>query len=191
MGFQIAAAVILIVFYVIYYGKVFSQKKQGVTTIQVGRDKKGPDKIIEKLMMLASVVVMLAEVASILLNASMLPSWARVLGIVLGAAGCGIFLSAILTMKDNWRAGVSSDKTDLVTGGIYAYSRNPAFLGFDLVYGGVLLLFFNWPLFLITVWTAVMFHLQIVKVEEPFLEKTFGKAYTNYKQHTGMYFGRK
>ncbi len=34
-----------------------------------------------------------------------------------------------LTMKNNWRAGVShTDKTELVTDGIYQISRNPAFL---------------------------------------------------------------
>ncbi len=43
-------------------------------------------------------------------------------------------------MKDSWRAGIpDSDKTELVTTGIYKYSRNPAFLGFDLQYMGVLL----------------------------------------------------
>ncbi len=39
-----------------------------------------------------------------------------------------------------WRAGVSEkEKTELVTAGIYRWSRNPAFLGFDLLYIGFLL----------------------------------------------------
>lgn len=43
-------------------------------------------------------------------------------------------------MRDSWRAGISeTDKTELVTEGIYQISRNPAFLGFDLLYIGILL----------------------------------------------------
>ena len=47
-------------------------------------------------------------------------------------------------MRDSWRAGIPErDGTELVTGGLYAFSRNPAFLGFDLMYLGVFLLFAN------------------------------------------------
>ena len=55
-----------------------------------------------------------------------------------------VFVTSVVTMRDSWRAGVSkTDKTELVTDGIYQISRNPAFLGFDLVYIGILLMFFN------------------------------------------------
>ena len=43
-------------------------------------------------------------------------------------------------MRDSWRAGISeTDKTELVTEGIYQISRNPAFLRFDLLHIGILL----------------------------------------------------
>lgn len=93
-----------------------------------------------------------------------------------------------LTMKDSWRAGVSeTDKTELVTDGIYQISRNPAFLGFDLVYIGILLLFFNWILVFFSVFAMVMFHLQIVKVEEKFLVSVFGEDYAQYKKTVNRY----
>ena len=64
-------------------------------------------------------------------------------------------------MRDSWRAGVlPTDKTELVTRGVYQISRNPAFLGFDLVYLGVALMFANWLLWLVSCFAAVMFHLQ-------------------------------
>jgi len=83
------------------------------------------------------------------------------------------------------------EKTDLVTNGIYSVSRNPAFLGFDLMYIGILCSFFNWYLLVITVLALVLFHLQIVKVEEEFLTETFGKEYIAYKKKVFRYFGRK
>lgn len=47
-------------------------------------------------------------------------------------------------MKDSWRAGIAeNDKTEIVTSGIYQISRNPAFLGFDCVYIGLMLMFFK------------------------------------------------
>ena len=84
-----------------------------------------------------------------------------------------------------------TDKTELVTTGIYQISRNPAFLGFDLVYIGVCLMFFNWVLLFVSVFAMLMFHLQIVNVEEEFLLDSFGEEYISYKKKVNRYFGRK
>lgn len=95
-------------------------------------------------------------------------------------------------MQDSWRAGVSkTDKTELVTKGIYQISRNPAFLGFDLVYIGMILMFFNWILFIVSMFAMIMFHLQIVNVEEDFLLESFGDEYLSYKKKVCRYVGRK
>ena len=102
------------------------------------------------------------------------------------------FIVAVWTMRDSWRAGVSkTDKTELVTNGIYQISRNPAFLGFDLLYIGTLLMFFNWILCFLTVFAVIMYHLQIVNVEEDFLFATFGNEYLQYKKKVCRYIGRK
>ena len=44
---------------------------------------------------------------------------------------------------------------------------------------------------MIPVLTVVMFHLQIVKVEEDFLIKTFGEEYLEYRKKVCRYIGRK
>ena len=102
------------------------------------------------------------------------------------------YLLPIMQMKDNWRAGVQrEEKTNLVTSGIYSISRNPAFLGFDLMYVGILFSFFNWYLCFATIFTVVFFHLQIVNVEEDFLIEAFGQEYIEYKKKVFRYLGRK
>ena len=83
------------------------------------------------------------------------------------------------------------EKTELVTTGIYSISRNPAFLGFDLMYIGILITFFNWILCVVTCVVMVLFHLQIVNVEEDFLIEAFGDEYIKYRKKVCRYLGRK
>lgn len=192
MGFQISAVIILLVFYGCYFGKMFMQKKKGIQTDQIGKGKTGFVKMIELTMKVATLLVPLVEIISIAVNVSNLSIIARYLGIVTAILGDIVFVISVWTMKDSWRAGVSpTDKIELVTTGIYQISRNPAFLGFDLVYIGVCLMFFNWVLFFVSVFAMLMFHLQIVNVEEEFLLDSFGEEYISYKKKVNRYFGRK
>ena len=192
MNFQIIAIVILLVFYACYFCKMISQKKRGIRTDQMGKGKTGRAKFIEITLKTATLCVPIVEVISIVLNTSFLFARIRYAGVIFALSGDLIFICSVLTMRDSWRAGVSkTDKTELVTSGIYQISRNPAFLGFDLVYLSILLMFFNWILFVVSVFAAFMLHLQIVYVEEDFLITVFGKNYLDYSKKVKRYIGRK
>lgn len=192
MGFRIMAIVILLAFYGCYFTKMILQRKKGIRTNQMGKGKTGVVKRIEITMKIASLLVPAAELVSIVMNTSRLPLWARIAGAFVGSCGVFVFILAVVTMRDSWRAGVSeTERTDLVTGGVYQISRNPAFLGFDLVYIGILLMFFNWVLLAVSVFAGLMFHLQIVNVEEDFLVRTFGEAYLDYRKKVNRYLGRR
>ena len=103
----------------------------------------------------------------------------------------GVALWNIRWKKYSWRAGIpDQDHTELVTYGIYLFSRNPAFLGFDLMYIGVMLMYCNLLTVPLTVFAIVMLHLQILQ-EERYLEETFGATYREYKRHTFRYLGRR
>ena len=52
-------------------------------------------------------------------------------------------------------------------------------------------MFFNGILCALTVLAAVMYHLQIVYVEEKFLVDSFGNEYLQYKKKVRRCFGRK
>ena len=120
-----------------------------------------------------------------------MPAGARFTGFCIGILGDVIFLLSVICMRNSWRAGIpDEDKTELVTAGIYKYSRNPAFLGFDFMYTGVLLLYFN-PLTLVfSAFAMVMLHLQILQ-EEKYLAGVFGEEYIEHKKRVFIYLGRK
>lgn len=192
MIFQILAIAILLLFYGCYFAKMLSQRSRGIRTDQLGRGKTGFVLWIEVSLKAVSILVPLLEAVSVFTCEAAAPLWLQIAGVVLGFAGVGVFAAAVLQMRDNWRAGVSEEeKTQLVTDGIYRFSRNPAFLGFDLVYIGILMLFFNWILFAVTLAAMLLFHLQIVNVEEDFLLFTFGEDYLAYRKKVCRYLGRR
>lgn len=186
------ALLILTLFYGCYLTKAACQKKKGIKTNQMGVGKKGRIRLIELTVQVSAILVLSAELVSIFFGISALPFGCRIAGVASGIAGVVFFISAIVQMRDSWRAGVpQKDKTEFVSGGVFKISRNPAFLGFDLVYIGILLMFFSWGLLAVSLFAVVILHIQITKVEEPFLSKAFGSEYSEYCKKVRRYFGRR
>lgn len=192
MWFQAAGIAIMLAFYGCYFIKMISQHKKGIKTDQIGKGKVGFVKFVEITMKVFTYLVPAVEIVSIILNTSFFAVPVRIVGMLVAVVGVAVFIISVLTMRDSWRAGVSkTDKTELVTKGIYKISRNPAFLGFDLMYLGILLMFFNLVLYIVSLFAMLMFHLQIVNVEEGFLLEAFGDEYLRYKKKVCRYIGRK
>ena len=191
MIFKIIAILILLVFYMFYFAKIVIQKKQSIKTNQMGIGNK-PKKVllIERIMSCATVLACVIGVCSIFLVKRFPITEVRIVGVLAGILGVLFFALATITMKTSWRVGIPEEKTALVTQGIYGWSRNPAFVGFDLLYLSVCLMFFNIPLLLVSLWAAVMLHLQILQ-EENHMHHMFGEEYDVYKKHTLRYFGKR
>ena len=183
---------LMAMFYVCYFAKMMSQRKQGIATDQLGKGKQGFVKFIEIALKITTYVLPVIQLISIWKYTGTEYEALQIVGITITVVGVLAFILSVVQMKDNWRAGVQrEEKTNLVTTGIYSVSRNPAFLGFDLMYIGILLSFFNWYLCVVTVFALVLFHLQIINVEEEFLAEAFGEEYLQYKRSVCRYFGRK
>lgn len=192
MSIKIITLALMAVFYICYLAKMISQKRQGIKTDQLGKGKKGFVKFIEVTLKITTYVLLAIQIISIVLYAGTIHIVLQIIGVVITAFGVMAFILSVAQMKENWRAGVQrEEKTNLVTSGIYSISRNPAFLGFDLMYIGILSTFFNWYLCFATVLAVVFFHLQIVYVEEDFLIEAFGQEYLEYKKKVFRYLGRK
>lgn len=191
ISYRLLALFVLAVFYGLYLVKQWRQKRRGIQTMQIGRGKDTQTHTVETLMGIATVGIIPAQLLSITFGWSHLPANARFTGFCVGMVGDLIFLISVLCMKDSWRAGIPDrDRTELVTDGIYAFSRNPAFLGFDLQYVGVLLMFCNLLTASFTVFAVTMLHLQILQ-EERYLTATFGRAYLDYRHQVFRYLGRR
>lgn len=187
---QILGIVAVVLFYIAYFLKLIGQKRRGIQTNQLGKGNKATKTVvIEMLLKMATSIMAVLMFISALLNTFFFSGLLiRGAGLILLWLGTCLFITAMVTMRDSWRAGIpEQNQTAIVTTGIYKVSRNPAFLGFDLTYLGVCLSFGNWVVFTCAVVTIVLMHLQIME-EEKFLERNFHKQYLNYKKKVGRYF---
>ena len=187
---QTLGIILVVIFYIAYFLKLLKQKGRGIKTNQLGRGNKATKTvIIEMLLKISTTVMAVVMFVSAALNTTIISSpFVRVAGLILFGLGTYLFIIAMITMKDSWRAGIpDEDKTVIVTTGIYQFSRNPAFLGFDLTYLGVCLSFGNTIVFICAIVTITLMHLQILE-EEKFLERTFQNQYVTYKSKVGRYF---
>ena len=182
---------VLAIFYGIYFAKMLIQRRHGIQTHQIGRRKEKDIHTVERLMSIATFGAPAAQLLSAAFGWNHMPSGARFTGFCLGMLGDLIFLLSVIQMKDSWRAGIpDTDKTELVTDGIYRFSRNPAFLGFDFMYIGGLLMYGNLLTAGFSLFAIVMLHLQILQ-EEKFLAAAFGEPYLQYKKQVFRYLGRR
>ena len=191
MIFKIFALFIMFIFYTIYIYKLVSLNKQAIKTNQAGKGNKTKKVIItEKIMSLTNIIVIFTQLFSILIVEHNKSIVFEVIAIIFGILSIIFFLLATITMRNNWRVGIPEEKTSLVINGIYKWSRNPAFVGFDLLYISNTILFFNIPLLITSIFAIVLLHLQILQEEQHML-KTFGKEYEEYKKHTLRYLGQR
>ncbi|MBQ4537100.1 MAG: isoprenylcysteine carboxylmethyltransferase family protein [Lachnospiraceae bacterium] len=196
MIYKIIGVLIFAVFYLFYMAKLIIQKRQSIRTNQMGVGNKSKKVLnIERIMSVATFMTVVVTLCSVFVGKGIVATHfvsesCHTAGIVIGFLAVTFFASATITMKNNWRVGIPEEKTALVTEGIYRWSRNPAFVGFDLLYVSMCMLFLNIPLVVVSVWASIMLHLQILQ-EEEHMQKMFGEEYETYKKKTLRYFGRR
>ncbi len=112
---------------------------------------------------------------------------AKSIGVALTAVGFGVFVVALKQLGLSWRLGIDEQTPgELITSGIYALSRNPIYVFFDLYFLGTFLVN-GTPLFLAAlVLLSANLHIQIQQ-EEKFLIARFGAAYEAYAARVGRY----
>jgi len=115
-------------------------------------------------------------------------SLARIAGVVLIVFAFFIRIVALIALGDSWRLGLDEEHPgELVTTGIYAISRNPIYVFFDLWFIGTFLINGTLVFLLFALLTLTNLHYQILE-EERFLTEIHRSAYEEYRARTARYF---
>jgi protein-S-isoprenylcysteine O-methyltransferase Ste14 len=116
--------------------------------------------------------------------ATQAPGWIGIALCVIAIAGLG---ASLASFGDSFRVGIDTDKPDkLVTSGLFAISRNPIYVCFDIFFIGQVLVHRSLAVLIFCVLIACWIHRQILK-EEAFLDTRYGKEYSDYKAKVRRY----
>ena len=108
-------------------------------------------------------------------------------GVALCFAGLLLLFGAIVSFGRSFRVGIDTDRPDqLVTTGVFAYTRNPIYVAFGAILTGQFLIFPNWILLIYLVLGVAVFHRQVLR-EEAYLRQHYGPAYAEYTRRVRRY----
>lgn len=108
----------------------------------------------------------------------------RLIGWSLLTIALVIVVIAQVQMGAAWRIGIDEEQTsELVTHGIFRYSRNPIFLAIRVCFLGLFLVLPTAATLVLWILGDVMMQIQ-VRLEESYLSETFGNKYMAYAQAT-------
>lgn len=193
MIFVILGTLSWLLFYGSYFIKMYHQKKKGILTDHMGFGGKRSSTLkLEKWLRIITYLTGLVQILGIALSSFyplLISSFSiRFIGCILSFMGTGILIASMSTMKTSWRVGIDFTQNEsLITTGIYRFSRNPAFVGFDIFYIGFALTFCSIELCILSLSSILLLHFQILQ-EESYLPMLFGKEYEEYKKKTPRYF---
>jgi protein-S-isoprenylcysteine O-methyltransferase Ste14 len=113
----------------------------------------------------------------------------KILGLAVSVVGLLVGIAGQITMGESFRLAFPSEKTRLITNGIFGYVRNPCALGAFLLALGTVLVAPSWLAFLALVLNVFGYELKI-RAEEAYLRETHGAAYEAYCEKAGRYLPR-
>lgn len=93
---------------------------------------------------------------------------------------------SLVNLGKSTRLGLPNENTALKTNGIYRFSRNPMYFGFNLLTIAAMVYSINIVLLLLGTYSIITYH-WIILGEEKFLEERFGDEYFNYKKKVRRY----
>jgi protein-S-isoprenylcysteine O-methyltransferase Ste14 len=92
----------------------------------------------------------------------------------------------LLYLGQSLRMGLPDEETELKTKGIYRLTRNPIYVGFNLIcFASVL--FYPHIINIIVFVVVCVYHHFVIRAEEGFLEKKFGDSWKDYIKKTRRY----
>ncbi len=163
-------------------------KRQGVEAMQFGKIDK-TDFIIPPLMLFYFYLVFAAafhwpSVSRQEFFHSDGIAWA---GMLFCLAGLVLLFWSLVSFGQSFRVGIDQDHPDqLITTGVFAYSRNPIYVAFATILLGQFLIFSNVILLIYLVGAVGLFHRQVLR-EEAYLKQHYGQDYAEYCHRVRRY----
>jgi protein-S-isoprenylcysteine O-methyltransferase Ste14 len=112
----------------------------------------------------------------------------HVAGIVVFALGLAATIASQLAMGTSWRVGVDeSERTELVTSGVFAAVRNPIYTAMIASFAGLALLVPGPVSFGSVILLVIALEMQTRLVEEPHLRRVHGGTYLDYGSRVGRF----
>lgn len=108
------------------------------------------------------------------------------LTLVIFFPGLIISFLSIMDLGKSTRLGLPIEKTFLKTNGLYNISRNPMYVGFNLMTIASVIFTLNWIISILGIYSIFIYH-KIILAEENFLTSRFGDDYNKYKNKVRRY----
>ncbi len=185
---RVLAALTLVLLAALVVTRVLLMRRAGISAMQFGKiDKKDfliPPFALFYFYMVFAAAFHLPAVSTQEFLHSEIVSW---LGVLLCLAGLILFLLSLISFGHSFRVGIDTDHAgQLVTTGVFAFSRNPIYAALGLVLLGQFLVFPNWILLIYLGGAAWLIHRQVLR-EEEFLKQYYGQAYLEYCRRVRRY----
>ena len=195
--FDILVIISLVIFYILFLGRTILLHKKGIKVWVIGSSTKNIFEVLLENILMPVLIFWTIFIVLIAFNIKF-PKiismylinfiWLKYTGILLCYIGLLIFLLALISFGKAWRIGIDEmNSNELITGGIFKYTRNPIFLFMDMYFLGMALIYPNIVLIVMAICMTVGIHFQILR-EEKFLKNKFNEKYIDYKKKTRRYF---
>lgn len=100
--------------------------------------------------------------------------------------GLFVFGISLFNLGKSVRLGIPNEKTTLKTHGIYKISRNPMYVGFNLLTISSIIYIGSLIITLMGIYSIIIYHYIIIG-EEKFLEHTFKEEFLKYRKNVRRY----
>jgi len=123
-----------------------------------------------------------------MINAPAFSEWSisKQLALLLASLSLILVVVSLINLGSATRLGLPEESTRFKTNGLYRISRNPMYLGFNLLTLSAILFIASFIVFVLGIYSIFTYHL-IIRAEESFLEARFGEVYCAYKNRVRRY----
>jgi protein-S-isoprenylcysteine O-methyltransferase Ste14 len=110
----------------------------------------------------------------------------KYISLVIVALGLVTVFISLINLGRSTRLGIPTGNTEFKSNGIYRISRNPMYLGFNLLTVSSIIYTLNIIILALGIYSVIVYHL-IILGEEKYLKERFGYIYLDYFKKVRRY----